>query len=147
MKKNNPFGEIDVAAMMEKFKVPNIDIGQMMAGQQKNMEAMKAASQLMVEGMQAMAKHQTEMFQQMMSDMMSNATAKDESGEPKDKSREALRSMVLNMLELQAMATKSKEAAMVPIFKRIKEDQAEKRIAKGKGLVAEKGPKSQFAGK
>ncbi|MSO88818.1 MAG: phasin family protein [Rhodospirillaceae bacterium] len=147
MKKNNPFGEIDVAAMMEKFKVPATDIGQMMAGQQKNMEAMKAASQLMVEGMQAMAQRQTQMLQQMMSELMSNGTAKDEAGEPKDKGREALRSMVLNMLELQAMATKSKDAAMVPIFKRMKEDMAEKRIAKGKGLVAEKGPKAQFAGK
>jgi hypothetical protein len=102
-----------------------------MAGQQKNMEAIGASGQLMMEGMQAIAQRQAEMFQQMMAGFMANAAPAANASEMEDRGVEALRTMMLNGLELQKMAEKLNGAAMAPIMKRVKETMAEQKAAKG----------------
>jgi hypothetical protein len=128
----NPFQlpEIDMSKMMSAFKMPEVNVEQLMASQQKNMEAFKASSQVMIEGMQALAQRQTEMFQEMMANFMSTAAPTVKTDGMTDRGMDVLRTMIMNGLELQKLAEKSKDAAMMPIFKRLKESLAEQKAAK-----------------
>jgi hypothetical protein len=128
----NPFQlpEIDVSKMMSAFKMPEVNVEQLMASQQKNMEAFRASSQVMIEGMQALAQRQTEMFQEMMANFMSTAAPTAKTDGMTDRGMDVLRTMIMNGLELQKLAEKSKDAAMMPIFKRLKESLAEQKAAK-----------------
>jgi phasin family protein len=70
----NPFAhfETEMKKLMGDFKMPEFgkmpDMGQIMDAQRRNMEAFAAASKLTVEGMQAVAKRQGELLNQMMED-------------------------------------------------------------------------------
>jgi hypothetical protein len=77
--------EMDMSKMMAAFKMPQLNPEQLMAGQQKNMEAIGASGQLMMEGMQAIAQRQAEMFQQMMAGFMANAAPAANAGEMEER--------------------------------------------------------------
>jgi hypothetical protein len=66
----------------------------------------------------------------MMAGFMANAAPAANPGEMEERSVEALRSMMLNGLELQKMAEKLNGTAMAPIMKRVKEAMAEQKAAK-----------------
>ena len=82
---NMDFGKmfnVDVSKMMKDFKMPGVNMDQMMATHRKNMEAFTAANQLAAEGFQAVAKRQTEIMKEgleefavAMKDMMAQELA------------------------------------------------------------------------
>jgi phasin family protein len=61
---NNPFG--DVTQMMEKFKLPGVDMSTIVEARRKDIEALVEANKSAYESMQALANKQTEVFTQAM---------------------------------------------------------------------------------
>ncbi|HYB10917.1 MAG TPA: phasin family protein [Alphaproteobacteria bacterium] len=62
----NPFGEIDFTKFMAELKVPGLNVEQVADSYRKNVEALTAASQAAVEGMQAVVRRQTEIMRESM---------------------------------------------------------------------------------
>lgn len=129
---NNPFGDFDFTKMMDPskllgdFKVPGVDVEAVVASQRRNLEALSAANQLAVEGMQAVARRQVEIFRQMMEetsqvmkDMMAAGSPEEKAGRQTELAKEAFRRAIANMRELAEMVSKSQGEAFEVINKRV----------------------------
>jgi phasin family protein len=64
----NPFAEIDFTKIFTDFKMPGINADQIADSYRKNVEAISAASQVAVEGMQAVIKRQSEIMRESVKD-------------------------------------------------------------------------------
>lgn len=124
----NPFLDIDVQKVMGEFKVPNVDVDAVVAAQKKNIEALTSANQLAVEGMQAVAKRQTEILRQTVEELQKNVQALMENGAPEAKvakgtelTKLAFEKAISNMKELSEMVVKSNGEAFDVINKRVAE--------------------------
>ena len=58
-----PFLENDFSKMFSEFKIPGFDMQALVATQRRNIEAVTAANQLAVEGVQAVMRRQTEIIE------------------------------------------------------------------------------------
>lgn len=147
MARPNPFGEFDFSKMMDPsklmgdFKVPGVDVEAVVSSQRRNIEALSQANQLAVEGMQAVARRQTEIFRQMMEeasqamrDIMAAGSPEDKAGRQTELLKEAFQRAIGNMRELAEMVTKSQTEAFDVINKRVTES-----LDEVKGLMAKKG--------
>ncbi len=128
MKNTNPFGELDLTKMMADFRMPGVDVDGLMSSQRKNLEALTTANRLVVEGMQAIARRQTEIFRQMMDEstsamkgMMSGANKEDAAAKQADMAKDAFQRAVTNMRELAEMIAKSNGEAFDIINRRVSE--------------------------
>jgi len=132
MAKPNPFGDFDFSKMMDTsklmgdFKVPGVDVEAVVASQRRNLEALGEANKLAVEGLQAVAKRQTEIFRQMMEeaaqamrDMMTAGSPEDKAGRQTELAKEAFTRAIANMRELAEMVAKSQTEAFDVINKRV----------------------------
>src|SRR5579872_7140391 len=63
-----PFADLDVGKMMKDLKMPTVDVEALAGAYRKNIEAITEASQVAVEGMQAIAKRQAEILRESMQD-------------------------------------------------------------------------------
>jgi phasin family protein len=66
---NNPFG--DITKMLEQFKIPGVDMTAMIESGKKDIAAVVESNKKAMEGMQALAKKQTEMFANAMQEIQS----------------------------------------------------------------------------
>jgi phasin family protein len=152
MARQNPFGDFDFTKMMDPsklmgdfpklmgdFKVPGVDVEAVVASQRRNLEALGAANQLAVEGMQAVARRQTEIFRQMMEetsqamrDMMAAGSPEDKASRQTEMVKEAFKRAIGNMRELAEMVSKSQGEAFDVINKRVTDslDELKSAIAK-----------------
>ena len=139
MAKPNPFGDFDFTKMMDPsklmgdfpklmgdFKVPGVDVEAVVASQRRNLEALSEANQLAVEGMQAVAKRQSEIFRQMMEetsqamrDMMAAGSPEDKASRQTEMLKEGFKRAIANMRELAEMVAKSQTEAFDVINKRV----------------------------
>ncbi len=71
----NPFG--DVKQMMEKFKVPGIDISAIVEARRQDIEALTEANKAVFEAMQALATKQTAMMTEAMQGMLGGSGISD----------------------------------------------------------------------
>jgi len=143
--KNNPFypfgqmdmSQFDFTKMMGGMQVPGLDMQSLMDTQRKNIEALTTANQVAVEGMQALAKRQAELFAQSMAEVtkVSQELAGSASN-PQELTtkqtllaREAFERAVANMRELAEMVSKSNTEAFEVINKRFNESLEELRTA------------------
>jgi phasin family protein len=128
----NPFGDFDFSKMMDAskmlgdFKFTGVDMEQLASSQRRNIEALTAANQLAVEGLQAVARRQAEIMRQMMEeaassmkDVMTAGSAEDKAGRQADLTKEAFRRAISNMRELAEMVAKSQNEAFDVINKRV----------------------------
>lgn len=60
---------MDFSQYMKDFKVPGMPVDGLMDSQRKNVEALTSANKLAMESAQALAKRQSEVFQEMMSQL------------------------------------------------------------------------------
>lgn len=125
MAKNTPF-DMDITKMMADFKLPMVDMQQWMTISRKNIEAMSAANQLAVEGMQAMIKRQAEIVQESIKDANSLVSEITAAGTPEDKIlrqvelvKSAYENALSNTKELAEIAAKSNEEAIEVISGRV----------------------------
>ena len=139
MARANPFGDFDFTKMMDPsklmgdfpklmgdFKVPGVDVEAVVSSQRRNLEALGEANKLAVEGLQAVAKRQTEIFRQMMEEASHAMREMMAAGSPEDKAsrqtelvKEAFTRAIGNMRELAEMVSKSQGEAFDVINKRV----------------------------
>ncbi len=132
MARANPFGDfdftkmIDASKLMGDFKMPGVDVEAVVASQRRNLEALSEANKLAVEGMQAVAKRQSEIFRQMMEeasqamrDMMAAGSPEDKASRQTELVKEAFKRAIGNMRELAEMVSKSQSEAFDVINKRV----------------------------
>src|SRR5258708_34353954 len=104
MARPNPFGEFDFAKMVDpsklmgEFTVPGVDVDAVVSSQRRNLEALGHANQLAIEGMQAVARRQAEIFRQMMEeasqamkDIMAAGSPEDKAGRQTELVKEAFK--------------------------------------------------------
>jgi phasin family protein len=112
-----------------------------MAAQRKNIEALTTANKLAVEGMQAIAKRQSEILAQAMAEVsnvtqqLSGAASNPQEATAKqaEVAKQAFEKALANMRELAEMINKANTDAFAVINKRVAES-----LEELKGLVAKK---------
>jgi phasin family protein len=142
MAKNTPFFDVDVTKLMDiskltaDYKLPGVDMDQLLATQRKNIEALTAANQLAFEGMQAVLRRQTEILRQSMEQASSMVSELMAAGAPEDKvaknaelAKVAFEKALANMRELAEMVAKSNAEAAEVISKRVSESLDELKVA------------------
>lgn len=125
MAKNTPF-DIDITKMMADFKLPLVDMQQWITISRKNIEAVSAANQLAVEGIQAVIKRQAEIVQESIKEANSLVSEITAAGTPEDKIlrqvelvKSAYETAISNTKELAEIAAKSNEEAIEVISGRV----------------------------
>jgi phasin family protein len=126
----NPFGlpNFDFTEMLRQFQMPGIDFGRLMENERKNIEAVQQANQALVEGWQALAEKQAEVFRETM-ELWQQRLGEGLSGEPQaamehqaELAREGFEKALDNMRQLAEIATESQTKAFEVIRKRIEEN-------------------------
>lgn len=129
----NPFAGLDpsrfdLGKMMEQFKVPGVDTESLMASQRKNIEALTAANKAAVEGMQALAARQSELFTRAMSEanevlreLAATRNPQEISAKQAEVLRNAFEQALANMRELAEMVQKANLEAYEHINRRMQE--------------------------
>lgn len=124
--KTPPMWDMDVTKMMSDFKVPGVDMDVVLQSQRKNIEALTAANQLAMEGVQAVARRQMEILRQTMEETASTVQGMMSAGTPEegvvkqaDLVKTAFEQALINMKEMAEMIAKSNYDAADVISKRI----------------------------
>jgi len=121
-----PMWDMDVTKMMSDFKVPGVDMDAVLQSQRRNIEALTAANQLAMEGVQAVARRQMEILRQTMEETASTVQGMMSAGTPEegvvkqaDLVKSAFEQALINMKEMAEMIAKSNYDAADVISKRI----------------------------
>jgi phasin family protein len=135
----NPFANIDfgkfdlskfdMTKMLGDVKIPGFDMNAIMAAQRKNIEALTAANQAAVQGMQAVAQRQAEILSQAMSEVSSIAqqlagsasNPQEMTTKQAELARKGFEQALANMRELAEMVSKSNTETFAIINKRVTE--------------------------
>jgi len=136
----NPFGEFDMSRMfdaakmfdpsklMNEFKMPGVNMEQVVASQRRNLEALTAANHLAVQGFQAVTKRQAEILKQTleqtsvaMREVMAAGSPEDKAARQTELAKEAFERAIANMRELAEMVSKAQTEANEVITKRVTE--------------------------
>ncbi|CDH46308.1 MAG: phasin family protein [Candidatus Competibacteraceae bacterium] len=135
----NPFANVDFAKFdMNKFdmskmlgdlKIPGFDMEAAVAAQRKNIEALTAANQTAVQGMQAVAQRQAEILSQAMSEVSAvvqqlssaGSNPQEMTAKQAELARKGFEQALANARELAEMVSKSNTEAFAIINKRVTE--------------------------
>lgn len=144
---NNPFnpfanvdlGKFDLTKMLGDVKIPGFDMQGIMDAQRKNIEALTAANQAAVQGVQAVAQRQAEILSQALNEVSTVAQQlASASSNPQELTtkqaelmRKAFEQALANARELAEMVSKSNTEAFAIINKRVTDG-----LQELKGLVA-----------
>ncbi len=139
---NNPFNpfanmdlgkfdmsKFDITKMLGDVKIPGFDMQAAMDAQRKNIEALTAANQAAVQGMQAVAQRQAEILSQAMSEVStvaqqlagSASNPQEMTTKQAELVRKAFEQALSNARELAEMVSKSNTEAFAIINKRVTE--------------------------
>lgn len=139
----------DMSKMLADFRVPGMDMDAVMASQRKNIEALTAANQLAVEGVQAVLRRQAEIMRQtmeesasLMSEMMASGTPEDKIARQAELAKTAFDKALTNMRELVELVAKSNNEAADVLSNRVKEA-----LEEVKGAIAKAAPTGHAPGK
>ena len=135
------FSKFDMSKMLGDVKIPGFDMQAVMDAQRKNIEALTAANQAAVQGMQAVAQRQAEILSQAMNEVSSIAqqlagsasNPQEMTTKQAELARKAFEQALANMRELAEMVSKSNTEAFAIINKRVTES-----LQELKGLVTPK---------
>jgi len=118
---------VNVQKLLERFKLPGVDLPALMDAQRKNVDALREANQKAYTGALALAQRQAEIFEETMHEWQTAAkelTAKNPvegiATKQADLARKAIENALGNMRELADMAAKSQAEAYEVIGKRVK---------------------------
>lgn len=134
------FNKFDFTKALGDMKIPGFDANVIADAQRKNIEALTAANQTAVQGLQAVAQRQAEILSQTMTEVSSVAQQFSNSGNPQEMTakqaelvRKAVEQALSNARELAEMVSKSNTEAFAIINKRVTES-----LQELKTLVANK---------
>lgn len=149
MSANNPFNpfanvdlsKFDMTKLFNDVKIPGFDMKAAMDAQRKNIEALNAANQAAVQGMQAVAQRQAEILSQAVSEISAVAQQLASAGsnpqemtsKQAEVARKAFEQALANARELAEIVSKSNTEAFAIINKRVSES-----LQELKALVANK---------
>ena len=123
----NPFG--DMTKMLEKFKVPGVDMTAIIDARRKDIEALAESNKAAVQAMQDMGRKQAEMLAAAMQEIQSTTQSLASSvGDPAKQTeivKKAYAKAVANAKDLAEMARKAQTDSMASITKRANEHMAE----------------------
>lgn len=135
------FSKYDLSKYLGDFKVPGVDFEAIIASQRKNIEAVTAANQLAVEGLQAVLRRQAEIVRQSLEEASSLVTDFTAVGAPEEKAvkqtelvKTTFEKALANIKELSELVAKSNSEAAEILAKRVAEslDEVKAAIAKAK---------------
>lgn len=133
------FAKVDFTKVLGEYKVPGIDVESFLAAQRKNIEAVTAANQLAVEGIQAVLRRQAEILRQsleetssVVSDFLSNGTPEDKVAKQAELVKTAFEKALANIKELTEIVAKSNSEAADVLSNRVKESIEEVKAAVAK---------------
>jgi phasin family protein len=119
---------LNTSKMMADLKFNGVDMDALLALQRRNIEAWTAANQAAFEGMQALGQRQAEMMRQSLEEAARVAKEMFAAGSPEEKAarqaelaKEAYERAVANARELADLASRSQEAALGVLNKRVAE--------------------------
>ena len=124
---------LDITKMLEQFKLPGVDINAIIEARRKDIEALTQANQMAYESMQALARRETEIFQQTMSEWqgtMAGLAGKNPAelaAKGTEMATQAFGRALANMRELADMASKSQAQTYEVLNKRFQENLEELR--------------------
>jgi phasin family protein len=120
-----PFDMPDFTKIMGETKIPGVDWQELIAAQQKNMEALSKANQVMVEGAQAVVQRQVEVMQKAMAELTEASQALIGEADPKTQAEKrvalakaSFETALGNMRELAELAGRSNSEALEVINRR-----------------------------
>jgi len=115
--------------MMEQFKLPGIDVAAIMEARRKDLEALAAANQTALQGMQSLAQKQAEILQTTLTQLQSLVQQATQSGSATEISaktgelvQQALHKALENMRELAEAGYKAQSDTFAVITKRVQEN-------------------------
>lgn len=118
---------VNIPKLLERFKVPGIDLPALMDAQRKNVEALREANQKAYSGALALAKRQTEILEETMrewqtaaKELTSKSAVEGVAAKQADLAKKAIENAIANMRELAEMAAKSQADAYEVIGKRVR---------------------------
>ncbi|MBP2294522.1 phasin family protein [Azospirillum rugosum] len=135
----NPFLEFDVSKVLGDYKVPGMDVEAILASQRKNIEAVTAANQLAIEGLQAVLRRQAEIVRASVEEAGTYVNQVVAAGTPEEKAAKqaelvkvAFEKALSNIKELAELVAKSNTEAADVLSKRVSEslDEVKAAIAK-----------------
>jgi phasin family protein len=120
-----PYDFTDFAKMMKDYQLPGVDWQEVMASQQKNVEALTKANQVLFEGAQTVVRREVEILQQAMQefsaasrDLMQEGDAKAQAHKRLELAKASFETALQNMRELAELAGKSHREALELINRR-----------------------------
>ncbi|MBP2313056.1 phasin family protein [Azospirillum soli] len=141
----NPFLDFDISKTLGDFKVPGLDVEAIMASQRKNIEAVTAANQLAIEGLQAVLRRQAEILRASVEESSNYVNQVVAAGTPEEKAakqtelaKAAFEKALANARELAELVAKSNSEAAEILSKRVSESLDEVKAAIAKTQSARK---------
>lgn len=135
-KQAEQFFDFDVSKYLGDFKVPGVDVENIVANQRKNIEALTQANKLAFEGLQNVVKRQVEILRQAMDEVAQVSKEFAEPGNAQDKAakqaefaKEAFERALANGRELAEMIAKANSEAFDLLNKRFSQSLDEAREA------------------
>jgi phasin family protein len=127
MKDFDPTKMVDeFSKMLKQYKLPGVDLDSLIASQKKNVEALTSANKVAFEGLQAVAKRQTEILQETMNEASKAIDVLAKAGSPQEVAakqaelaKDAFERALANMRELAEMVAKANQEATNTINTRI----------------------------
>jgi len=130
----NPFLEMDVTKLLSEFKVPGADFEALLASQRKNIEALTQANKLAIEGIQTVARRQSEILRQgfeeataQMRELMQPSSPQDRVAKHTELAKSSLEKAISNARELAEIVAKAQSEAFDVINRRMTEGMDEVR--------------------
>ena len=115
----------DLGKLVEKFKVPGIDIGAIVDSQRKDMEALAEANKQAYEGIKALAQRRNEILQEALvqwQEAMKDATGKDAMSRNAERAKKGVQQAIANFRELAEMEAQSRSKAWKVLQDRFQEN-------------------------
>jgi phasin family protein len=131
-----PYDFTELTRMMQDYQVPGVDWQELMASQQKNVDALTKANQVLFEGAQAVIQREVEIMQKAMQEFAEASRDLMQEGDPQaqaqkrlELARASFEAALRNMRELAELAGRSNREALEMINKRAMESFDEIRSA------------------
>jgi phasin family protein len=131
-----PYDFTDLAKMIKDYQLPGVDWQEVMASQQKNVEALTQANRVLFEGAQAVVQREVEILQKAMQefaeasrDLAQEGDAKAQTQKRLELAKASFERALQNMRELAELATQSNREALELINRRAMEGLEEFRRA------------------
>jgi phasin family protein len=120
-----PYDFTDFAKLMADYRLPGVDWQELIASQQKNVEALTQANRVLFEGAQAVVQREIEILQNAMQelaaasrDLMQEGDARAHAQKRLDLAKTSFETALQNMRELAELATQSNREALELINRR-----------------------------